>query len=56
MEFLWLEPTVVVQGSMNGKFPSILDKKRIKRSLFMNKINFWVNMLNRKYIKPYIKW
>lgn len=54
IDFLWLEPSIVTQGSMNGAFPSALDKKRSNRTLFMNKVHYFTNYIVKR-IKRYFK-
>lgn len=54
IDFLWLEPSIVTQGSMNGIFTSELDRKRGGRTLLMNKIHYLANYIVKR-IKRYFK-
>lgn len=44
----WLHPTIVTQGSMNGMFASVLDQKRLDRTLFSNKVHYLFNKFVKK--------
>ncbi|HEV2694389.1 MAG TPA: glycosyltransferase family 25 protein [Verrucomicrobiae bacterium] len=46
----WSDPTLVEQGSMNGLFPSELDRRRKSRPLWYLKVRFWWQRLRKKYI------
>ena len=50
--FYWLEPTIVEQGSMNGKFLSAIDEKKRKRSLGSQAFHFHLKKFRIAVLDP----
>jgi glycosyl transferase family 25 len=48
----WSEPSIAVQGSMNGRFRSSLDNARETRPLWLVKARFLWQRARRKYLYP----
>lgn len=51
--FLWVEPPLAEQGSLNGKFPSTLDRKQ--RGQTKLRIQFAVQKFRRRRLKRWLK-
>jgi glycosyl transferase family 25 len=45
----WSDPTIVVQGSMNGAFRTAIDRGRENKPLWFLKGRFWWSRLRKKY-------
>lgn len=52
IQFYWLEPTIVEQGSMNGKFHSAIDDKRRTRSLTSQSVHYHLKRLRIAIFDP----
>jgi len=46
----WLRAPIVEQGSMNGRFASVLDDRRVDRGLAWNRIRFRWDRLRRRWL------
>lgn len=55
IRFFWLEPTIVEQGSMNGRFVSSIDKKRQSRSARTQAIHFRLKQFRVRFIDPILR-
>jgi glycosyl transferase family 25 len=52
--FLWSDPPLAEQGSLNGRFESSLSRKR--RNRFRMKVEFAVKRVYRGKIKRWLAW
>lgn len=52
IQFYWLEPTIVEQGSMKGRFQSAIDTKRLDRSLASQYFHYHLKKLRVALLDP----